>query len=198
MKIAIGVPSGDMLHADFAMALINLTAISSRQGIQLAIINQRSSIVEIGRNEIVEKARSIKADKLFWLDSDMFFPPDTLIKLLDHKKDIICCDAVRRKPPFTSVVQTIHGKPIDYKNTDPLVQLKGATLACTLTDMKVFDKIKRPYFLVTYNDKNTFLGEDYYFSNLVRSKGLNIWCDTKLSKEIGHIGTTIYYLKTEG
>lgn len=196
LKVMIGIPSNDMLHADFAMSLISLILIASQEGIQIAVINQHSSIIEIGRCEICETAINYGADYLLFLDSDMTFPSDLLIKLIAHKKDIVGCDAMRRRPPFTSVIKGLDNKVLDHeKQKEGLIEVKGISTACLLINLNVFKKITRPYFCVEYSGNKTFLGEDFYFSNKVRNASYKIYCDMGLSKKIGHIGSQIFYIK---
>jgi len=194
-KVAIGVPSGDMVHADFAICLGHLMVSAIRNGVNIAVINQRSSLVEVGRCEMVESARQVGADKILFLDSDMTFPDNVLTELLKTKADIVCCDAVQRRPPYQPVVKTIDNKTIDHKSCEKdMVELKGVSPACMLVDLKVFDKIERPYFHVEWNGDNEFLGEDFYFSNKARKAGYKIWCNIPLSQYIGHIGNYTFYV----
>lgn len=200
VKVAIGLPSGDLLHADFALSLVNLCIHSISRGVHVAIINQKSSVVEISRNQIVQEAEKVGADYLLWLDSDMVFPAQTLQRLLSHQKDIVCVDAVRRREPITQVLTGMDNKPLQHKKDpdakDPLVEVKGGTCAVQLIKMDVYAKLPQPHFLVTYNEKNgQFLGEDYYFSNKARTAGFKILCDAYLSAYIGHVGVKTFYLK---
>lgn len=199
VKVAIGLPSGDLLHADFATAFVNLCIYSMTRGVHIAIINQKSSVVEISRNQIVQEAEKIGADYILWLDSDMTFPAQTLQRLLSHQKDIVCVDAVRRREPITQVLTGMDNKPLQHKKDpgpkDPLVEVKGGTCAVQLIKMDVYAKLSQPHFLVTYNEKNgQFLGEDYYFSNKARTAGFKILCDAYLSAYIGHIGCKTFFL----
>lgn len=201
VKVAIGIPSGDMIHADFSMSLINLCLHSLARGIQCAIINPRFSLVEIARNELVQDAFNVGADYLLTLDSDMTFPAETLVRLLSHKKAVVCTDAKRRREPFTSVLTGMDGKPLDFSKpipaNDPLVEVRGGSNAVCLVKMDTFKKMKAPYYLVTYNEKSDkFLGEDYFFSNKLRQAGFRIYCDSYLSQYIGHNGTKAFYLNS--
>jgi len=194
-RVAIGVPSNDMVYADFAMSLVNMTTQSALKGLSIAVINQKSSLVEVGRSEIVDMAKQVKADYLFYLDTDMVFPSHTLLKLLSHKKDIVCCDALRRREPFVTVVETNKGGRIDHESCDThLIEVKGVSGACTLINMEVFEKIEKPYFHVEWLGNNTFRGEDYYFSKKAIDSGFKVYCDVKLSQYIGHIGVRAYYV----
>lgn len=195
LKIAVAVPSGDLIHADFAMSLIFLVANAMSKGINVAMISQKGPIIEISRNELVLAAKKINADKIFFVDSDMTFPADTLSALLDTKTDIVCCDAVRRRPPYTSVVNDIEGNPIDHATCKKdMVEIDGVSTACLLIDMKVFDKMKMPFFHVDWKDDDTFVGEDYYFSRKAIENGYKVWCNVKQSQFIGHIGLQSFFV----
>jgi len=194
-RVAIGVPSGDFIHADFALSLLNLCLVSLMRGVHSAVINHKSALVEAGRNEIIRQAIDMKADHVFFLDADMTFPSDTLLRLLSHGLDVVGCDASRRREPFTSVVKDLNNKPIDYTNCKPLEKLSGASSACQLIKMSVFDKLKSPYFRVEWVGENKFTGEDYVFSKALRDAGFKVWCDTKLSREIGHLGVKEFKIK---
>jgi len=196
VKVAVCIPSGPMVHTDFALSLSFLAVKSIRCGIHLCIVNYQSALVEVSRNELIESARKLDADKVLFLDSDMTFPDTLLVDLLATNKDIVCCDALRKCPPFKTVVNDAEGNEIDHENCEfDLVELMGASTAAMLVDMKVFDRIDRPYFHVAWKDDNTFQGEDYYFSDKVRTKGFKIWCDVKSSKNIGHIGAYTFFVR---
>lgn len=194
-NILISVPSGDMLHADFSMSLLNLTLYSFQNKIHVGVSNPRFSLVQIGRCEAVKSALSMNIEYLMFLDSDMVFPSDTLVRLASHGLPVVCCDASTRREPFQNVLMKTDGAKIDHSKNNPnLIEVMGASAACMLIRKDVLEKIKEPYFHVTFNHKNEYLGEDYYFSNKVRQAGYSIYCDTKLSKQIGHIGNKTYYV----
>src|SRR5271170_1557842 len=98
--VAICVPSGDMVHADFAA---NLAALCIDPGAQTAVINCKGSIIAVVRNQCVAAARLIKATHVLFLDSDMVFPLDTMKRLLKHDKDIVGALYAARRPPFQSI-----------------------------------------------------------------------------------------------
>lgn len=202
VKVAIGIPSNDLIHADFALCLVNLCIYSIARGVHCAIINQKSSLLEIGRNQIVQSAFEIGADWLLSLDSDMTFPAQTLQRLLYHKQPIVCADASRRREPIHSVLIGMDGQRLKHDpavdEKSPLVEVKGGSNAVSLISMEVFKKLKPPHFLVEYNEKKReFLSEDFYFSNRARIGGYKIYCDPYLSPHIGHIGAKTYFLKDE-
>ncbi len=188
LRVAIGIPSLDTVYADFTWSLINLCMFSQSNGIETIIINQKSSIIEVGRCYIADTAIQMDADKLWYIDTDMVFPINTLMRLLQHDKDIVSANYAERREPFTGVNRKIKDE------TGDLVKLEWAATGCLLIDTSVFHNISWPPFHVTW-PQNDYRGEDLYFSDLVRKAGYDIWCDRKLSKEIGHIGSTTHYLQ---
>ena len=98
-KVAICFPSTDMVHADFALALAGLCNASAP--VETPIVNNKSSIVAIARNNGVERAQELGADFVLFLDSDMVFPRTTLHRLLLTGKDIVGATYAKRVPPYS-------------------------------------------------------------------------------------------------
>jgi hypothetical protein len=184
--VAIGVPSGDMVHADFAMRLATLCL---NPGARCCIVNAKSSLVMIGRNQIVEASRLAKATHLLFLDSDLTFPHDTLARLLAHGKDIVGGVYVQRVPPHHPLGMTLEGK--HEAVTQGLRRMKIMPTGCLLLRLDIFDKLQKPWFN-TRAEGEKILGEDYYFCERAREAGFEIWCDGDLSRELAHIGQKAY------
>jgi len=188
-RVAICIPSGNMIHADFTMKLIDIILASRNAGIGLAVLNVRNSMIHVGRNTLVKMAKDVGAKKVLFLDSDMMFPEDTLIRLLAHKKSIVCTDAMKRTVPHETVVMHTPGKKIDYTKCKPLEEISGLSTGVLLVDMKAFDDVGLPYFFAGYHpDTDVYVGEDISFGYKAITKGHKLYCDTVLSQEIGHIG----------
>jgi hypothetical protein len=185
LLVAIGIPSGDLVHADFAMSLAMLCM---NPGAQVALVNSRSSLVPLGRNQCVGAAQIMKATHLLFLDTDMVFPADTLKRLLAHEKDIVGATYSKRMPPFHPLTITLEGELAHV--TSGLKRVKLLPTGCLLIRLKVFEAISLPYFnLETENGQ--LRGEDYYFCEKARAAGFELWCDGGLSIQIGHIGQKI-------
>ena len=187
--IAIGIPSGDMVHADFAMRLATLCL---NPGAKSFLINAKSSLVAIGRNQCAEAAKLANASHLLFLDSDMIFPADTIKRLLKHQKDIVGAVYSRRAAPFHALGVTFEGEHI--APTKDLRRMQIIPTGCMMIRLSVFDKLSKPWFS-TQIEGEKIRGEDYYFCNRAAEAGFEIWCDGDLSKEVGHIGQKIYTLE---
>ena len=184
--VAIGIPSGDMVHTDFAMSLAMLCM---NAGAQTCLLNSRSSLVAVGRNQCAGAAQIMKASHLLFLDTDMVFPADTLARLLAHDKDIVGATYSKRMPPFHPLTVTEAGEHADI--TSGLQRVQLLPTGCMLIRTAVFNALQKPYFnLAPVGDQ--LRGEDYYFCEQARAAGFAIWCDGDLSSQIGHIGQKIY------
>ena len=189
-RVAIVVPSGDMVHADFAMAYAQLCMASA--ALQLRLITVKSSIVAQARNNGVELARNCGADLLFFLDSDMLFPPTALFRLLLHRKDIVGATYTKRVAPFGILGTSLAEQPAVLSGD--LLEMQRIPTGCLLINMGVFEKLSKPYFRFDVDADGAIIGEDYVFCDRAREAGFRIWCDAVLSREIGHIGQKIYRL----
>jgi hypothetical protein len=184
--VAICVPSGDMVHADFAA---NLAALCLNPGARAGIINCKSSLVAVARNQCVAAAQQIKATHVLFLDSDMVFPLDTIKRLLKHDKDIVGALYSRRRPPFDPTGLPFEGA----KETNGLVRMKNMPAGCLLIAMRVIEKLPKPWFSGRIEGEH-ILGEDVHFCDRAAAAGFEIWQDVALSQEVGHIGEKIYKL----
>lgn len=183
-KVALCFPSGDRVHADFALSLSGLCLYM--RGLDIVVVNPKSSIVAVARNNGVERAQKHQAGYLLFLDSDMTFPPNTLARLLGHGKDIVGALYTKRLPPYEILGTPLPGAKATENG---LAEMQRIPTGCLLISMRVFDKLERPYFHFGINETTrNLLGEDYAFCDDARAAGFSIWADMNLSREIGHIG----------
>lgn len=100
MKVFIAVPSMDTLPALFCQSLALLQRAGDTQ-----IGFEVGSLVYNARNNLARQAIKAEADWVLWLDSDMVFAPDALIRMLDvcqkNNIDFLTAICFRRKPPYT-------------------------------------------------------------------------------------------------
>jgi len=184
--IAICVPSGDMLHADFAMSLATLCM---NPGAPIFLVNVKSSLIPVGRNLCVETALKANATHVLFLDSDMTFPRDTVTRLLDHHKSIIGASYSQRVTPFHALGVTLDG--IQKAPAPGLQLMQQIPTGCLLIETSVFKTLPRPWFNIV-SEGEKLLGEDYYFCRQALKANLQVWCDGTLSQDIGHIGQKVY------
>lgn len=194
-RVAVCFTSGDMVHADFALSLAGLCA--SAHPIETAIINAKSSIVAEARNRCVELAREHKADHLLFVDSDMVFPRTALQQLLAHQKDIVGATYPKRVAPHAVLGAVLAGGRVEGEGA--LMEMRHMPTGCLLIRMTVFEVLAGPHFRFRVDpDSGAIIGEDYDFCDRARAAGFDVWCDSRLSFEVGHIGQSVHCLSALG
>ncbi len=190
-RVAIAVPSGDTVLADFALSLAGMCYAAGHDGIDVyGIFSNKSSIVAEARNNGVQMAEEAEVDYLLFLDSDMTFPRSTLPRLLAHRQDVVGATYAKRVPPHPALGTAVMPQPDDAP--PGLIEMVRIPTGCLLIRMSVFHHLTRPYFRFGVDEAhNSILGEDYMFCDRVRAAGLRIWCDYTLSQELGHIGQKV-------
>lgn len=196
VKVAICFPSGPMVHVDFMIS----TALMMKRNpeIEFVLINNKSPNIALSRNACVAMAQDQKADYLFFLDSDMDVPSDTITRLLSHKKDVIGANYRKRMEKVSFAGNEDISKPEDLRDNG-ILRAGFMPTGCLLVKMSVFDHIRRPYFffgLREYDDKEekAVFGEDYVFSLKVLQAGYELWFDMDVTKKIKHVGQLPYKL----
>ena len=197
VKVAIGVPSSDMLYADFAFSLQSAIITALSQGLKItAIFNKKGSMINQARCALVEDARKSGATHLLFIDSDHVVPNNLLVKLVEADKDIIGIHCVTKRTPIRSNCEDMKGNRLTKPGTG-IEEVTRLGTGIMLIGLNVFDKLKQPIFEFKF-DRGGFrgtphwVGEDYNFCEAARHKGFKIFVDHDLSKECYHIGPTMF------
>jgi hypothetical protein len=194
-KVVIGLPSGAEVNTDFALSLLAMVIQTTRtmtDEIHIAAVNKKGSLVPVQRAQIVGAAAKMNADKLLFLDTDMVFPTDTILRLLAAKKDIVGAPYATKEFPARQTARDLEGKDLVLDHMTPdLMKVGRLGTGCLLVDMEVFKTIGEPTFLVPFVD-GKYLGEDYYFCEKAKAAGYEIWADVNLGKRICHMGMAAF------
>ena len=122
----------------------------------------------------------------------MMFPSTTALRLLEHNKDIVACNYMKRAKPLKTVAYTDLTNwdswvPLEPK--DELIKVEGVGMGCMLMKLNTFDKLQKPYFEFTYKeDSQDWYGEDFNLLKKLRDLGYDVLIDTILSMDIKHLG----------
>lgn len=192
IKLSILVPTRDMVHSQFSYCLTQLFNLTKESGIDTYLFFDSSTILLNQRNNLIKSAKEINSDYVLWLDSDMMFPPTAALRLLEHNKDIVACNYMKRSKPLKTVAYTDltnWDSWVPMKTQENLVKVEGVGMGCMLMKLDMFDKIEKPYFEFEYKeDSEDHYGEDFVLLGKLRKLGYEVLIDTYLSMMIKHVG----------
>lgn len=194
MKIAISVPHTGVIKTKTAFSLIRML---KKFPYDYCFMESEGSILHLNRERLAQGAIENECTHLLFVDSDMIFPEDALLKLLGRNKDIIGTTCNSRglgvfcgySPVATHKIEDKE-EVIDEKHGE-LLKCAAVGTGFMLIKTKVFKNLKQPWFFWESNEKGELItGEDVWFCRLARKAGFDIWCD--MSIKMGHIGDYIY------
>jgi hypothetical protein len=190
--IAICVPSTDHVWADFAFSMNACLLYTMFNGLQLsAIVNKKGFIVHQARCALVQDALNSGATHMMFMDSDHIFPKELIIKLASHDKEVVGVHCATKRAPIRSNCDGLDGKRLTAPGAG-LQEVKRLGTGLMLVDLKVFKKMRQPYFDFKWDKERGWIGEDYYFCDRVREQGFKVYVDHDVSKECYHIGPMIF------
>lgn len=193
MKVTVGIPAGTMLHTEFALCLANMMVRTYRERpeVEASLYVYKSSMVPLSRNKIAEYAIESGAKYLMFIDSDMEFPADGLLRLLNEAeagyRDVIGANYIKRGLPFNSLTLDLEGKEISKAKW--VVEVSRLPTGFMLIDTAILLKLSKPWFTYPINGE-TLVSEDYAFCDVVRKAGFKLWMDAELSEELVHWGAS--------
>lgn len=190
-QVVICVPTNGMVHAMFTYCLVNAIRYTEAQGIPVVLDMDAGTVLSNQRQVLLTTAIDKHgAEHIMWLDSDMTFPEDVIIRLLEHKKKVVCATYSKRVEPFhpTAFYSIDPVQPVDTEGHG-LVAVRYTGMGCMLMKASAIDDIPSPHFPLTWHaPSSTWHGEDMGLCDLLTADGTKIWCDLDLSQEIGHLG----------
>ena len=144
------------------------------------------------RSYLAVQAINYYTNYLLFIDDDMIFPPDTLDRLLAHKKEIVGVVSHSRCLPLRNTVQLLDKKVLKHgEEPKELFEVMGIGGGIMLINLGVFGEITKPWFSTKIHQNGcTQLGEDAWFCEKARKRKLKVWCDPTI--EVKHIGERVY------
>ena len=193
-SVMIAVPAMEMVNAEFAQHLAMAAANMVAHNIKINCAFNIGSVITIARRNLVDIFLKSDFDYIFWVDSDMKFPIDAPVRLLQRNKAIVGANYRRRRfpnPNFTGMMGT-NGKFTEFQTTNNSPAMETCDVlphGLVMVKREVYVKIPHPHYLQEYVPSlNLEIGEDIFFCQQAQKAGYEIWCDQELSRETAHIG----------
>lgn len=196
-KVLIAMPcGGEMVHADFAYDLARMVGYTQmvRPATVLLLYHIKGTYLPRARARLANEAVEQGCTHVLWLDSDMRFPKDTLLRLLGHETPIVAANYSTRQPPFLPTALDVDFQPVFQGEGVSDVRVCG--MGVMLTACEVFRAIGKPYFALGYNKKDDdYSGEDTFFCEMARKAGFRVLIDWRLSEEVAHCGAFTFEMQ---
>lgn len=203
-KTMIAIPCMETVPTMFLERMLGLARPQ-----QTLVVTARNSLVYDARNLLAEMAIREGYDRILWIDSDMVFDGDLLVRLsadLDEGKRFVSALCFTRKNPVKPCIysetgyrktgditsdgqeryETFSDCLIDYPK-DSLFTVKGVGLAACMMETsvvrEVYDRFGSPFSPIAG------FGEDLSFCRRCDELGIEMWCDSRI--KVGHIGQIV-------
>ena len=183
--IVLGTPSTGVWKSKMAVCAIDMAVMSACGRVLVKAIGAEGAYTETNRNNIV-RAVLASVDPIagiLWIDSDMQFPPDTLLHLMSHKKDIVGATYRERQEPYRYL-----GKFADDNDAHAweagLQRMDLMPGGMILVRTEVYRRLPPPWYKL---DEEGWR-DDYHFCVEARAAGYEVWCDLDLTRKVIHRG----------
>ena len=203
-SIFIAMPCYDSVKINTMLSVIKLVQQLGKSGIEVGIHTMKSPLIHQARNYLTSVFLTTEYQYLIFIDSDVEFDPESVLKMLIAKKNIVCTPYRVKSQDTTQHTYTVEFK--DPKNililAGGLVEIEAGPTGLMLIDRKVFEKIikNRPdlkiknrvnpgikeeekshsfyhlFFDFAFEDGYT-IGEDLSFCKLARKEGFKLYAN---------------------
>jgi len=214
-KLAIAIPSyREVVPTDSAISLAMLTLALYSHGVTVLFMRDLANgLVGHARNRLAQSFLESDCNKILWLDDDIYYQPEDIMKLLSWSTLYpFVIASYRMKYPdklkFPHKIRHDSEKNV-FLNEHGLVEVYDVPAGCMIIDRSVFERIQpltRKYqvskdegadeqydefFSVDIRD-GILTGEDVVFSRFwTESLQEKIWLDPDIVLE--HLGVQYYY-----
>ena len=204
-SVFIAMPCYDSVKINTMFSVIKLIQQLGKSGIECGINTYKSPLIHQARNYLTSVFLTTQYQYLLFIDSDVEFEAEAVVRMMVTKKNIICTPYRVKSADTSQHIYTVEFK--DPKNilvlAEGLVEIEAGPTGLMLIDRKVFEKIiKNHHDLKIINPAksdagkshefyyNFFdfgfsdgysMGEDVSFCRLARGNGFKIYANIESS-----------------
>lgn len=200
-KVLIAIPCMRTVDVEFFDAVLHL-----KNNGNTFVALEASSLVYTARNHLCLRAFEKECDYIMWLDSDMVFPPETVLELIriaeEEQADLVTGLYFKRVLPTEPVLakQVVFEQDmktgikagaevyIDYPR-DQLFPIEGCGLGCAIVRVSAIEEIGAKTGMSPFQPLPG-LSEDYSFCFRMKQLGKKMLCDSRI--KVGHVGNMIF------
>lgn len=207
---SIAIPIAQVVEPKVLQSMMAMVNYSANHDIKIQDIGiTERCLIDDARNTLTETFLASSTEWLFWMDSDMTFPADTLVKLFkvaeeknakmvtgvyyQRRGGNLPCLWSRGQVTETGAetgTGSVKGKENKYMGSFMIInpekkepfKVHSAGFGCVLVHRSVFEMMDRPWFQFIKG----VCSEDFYFFVNAHELGVDLWADPTI--DLGHIG----------
>ncbi len=208
-QVSIAIPIADTVDHRVLQTMLGLVNYSAINGIQIVDIGvTHRQMIDDARNGLTESFLQTDTEWIFWMDSDMTFPKDTLVELFKVAEEknakmvtgvyyqrkgvnfpVLWSRGVETEGGRVSGLDNSRAKDNKYvgaflfpgPNKQEPSKAHAAGFGCVLVHRSVFEVMDRPWFKFIQGT----CSEDFYFFVNAAELGFQLWYTPK--PDLGHI-----------
>ena len=202
-SVYIAMPCYDSVKINTMLSIIKLIQQLAKSGIQVGIQTMKSPLIHQARNYLTSVFLTTQYQYLLFVDSDVEFEPEAVIKMLVAKKNISCTPYRAKAPDLSKHIYTVEFKDPKIIPFLPggLVEIEAGPTGLMLIDRIVFERIIKNhpelkikneaipnpgdsykfyynFFDFGFNDGYS-MGEDVSFCKLAKENDFKIYANTE-------------------
>ncbi len=187
MKVFIGIPSHDgKIHLSTMTGLYAARDMLVSQGHEVLVRTlSHSSLVVTARNHLVDAFLKSGADKLFFLDTDMLFLPEGLVKVVSSEEDVVGAAYAQKTLDWKKVLKAAAegkehpvawGSPINVRTLEkpevrgPLFEVDGLPTGFLSIQRKVILRLLETAPTEGHRTGMCLMGDNKLLPNLFRTE----------------------------
>ena len=209
-NVDIAIPIAQIVEPRVLQSMMAMTNYSAHHGVHIHTIGiTERQLIDDARNVLTETFLHGDREWIFWMDSDMTFPADTLVKLFkvaeDKNAKMVTGVYYQRRGDSLPCLWS-RGQETEEGNITGMGTNKGlknkyagsfliispdkkepfeahsAGFGCVLIHRSVFEMMDRPWFQFVKG----ICSEDFYFFVNAQELGFKLWVEPTI--DLGHIG----------
>jgi len=142
-SVFMAMPCYDSVKVNSMISVIKLVQQLSKSGIECGINTYKSPLIHQARNYLTSVFLTTEYTHMLFIDSDVEFEPEAVLRMLVAKKDVICTPYRIKAEALTEQIYTVSFK--DRKSIlilpGGLVEIEAGPTGLMLIDREVFKKI---------------------------------------------------------
>ena len=154
-KVYVATPCYDMMRVETCVSLLDTFSALGRSGIECRFKSVKTSLVTHGRNLLTCGFLNSGFDYMLFIDADVEFKPEAVMRMLVPKKDIVCTPYRVKDEGVKYAVKFKNKNDIKIEPWD-LVEIEEGPAGMILIHRKVYERLmdKHPELKINF-DKPT-------------------------------------------